>query len=613
MHDPAFTPHPTSQFNDMAGLAGEHHGAVGESLTALPKVVPAHKLVRLEEIEASRRADYQKITRHSQREAFRAAFEEALGEHRGIFLDCARALQDDGIILFRNICDTPNFSRLVAAYDCLMAEANHSSLGHSFLNLRPHSPFVQSAEFQEALCNPLLLAIISYGLGEPIRLVDTRAKDTAPTLTTDRDNGLHVDDSPYNDEFKIHLSWETGTGRGPQGQNLLAIPGSHHLVRLHGTEHGANFKSAFEIVHHILNNPRIRDRISVVEAEDSAPLTVLFEAGALAHQRYRTDQKSSTRSCIILAFHGDDPHLPPYVNSFAPEVSPLGRYVLGDRSRNFLELIAEAREAIAAKITGMRTAHAVIPLHEKRLSKAQILDWLMTIERTPHAEERKPRLVANDSQLSPAELIDKVLEIIDFDKHIDLDLSIYPDRHERVRKEIRNRIRERGIDLIKARAATMNRLSKAISVCLDNQESALPHSGVSVELLLVLNTVIDNPRPGLSPQLQQDFVGLRQLVLDLEIAMRQSQSPQLQRSNLLFLYWCFDEALASIGASSVSVDPAAMDNLERTAQELLGQYMRLVWKEDLQYVPPRRDLTEIRNSLEAVLAQLPVCSVSLNS
>lgn len=573
-------------------------------------MAPTHKLVGLDEIDAARRSDYQKIARHSQREAFRAALEEALGDHREIFLDCARGIREDGILLFRNISEAPSFARLVSAYDRLMIEANHSSLGHTFLNLRPQTAFVQSAEFQEAFFNPLMLAILSYGLGEPIRLVDTRAKDTAPTLTTDRDNGLHVDDSPYNDEFKIHLSWETGTGRGPQGQNLLAIPGSHHLVRLHGTEHGANFKSAFDIVHHILNNPRIRDLICVIEAEDSAPLTVLFEAGALAHQRYRTDKKSSTRSCIILAFHGDDPHLPPYVNSFEPDVSPLGRYVMGDRSRNFLELIAEARDAIAVKIAEMRAAHAIVSLREKRLSNEQVLEWLTTIERTPLAEERKPRLTAADSQLSASALLDKVLEIIDFDKHVDLDLSIYPDRHERVRKEVRNRIRERGVAVIQTRPATMTRLSNAITASLENHEITLPSSGVSVELLLVLSSLIDSPLLEPASQLRQDFVGLRQLVLDLEVAIRQPQSSQLQRSNLLFLYWCFDEALASIGASNVSVDPSAIDSLERTAQELLGQYMRLVWKEDLRYVPPGRDPQEIRAILEAALAKLPLSSDS---
>lgn len=57
-------------------------------------------------------------------------------------------------------------------------------------------------------------------MGGPIRLTDIRGKDTAPVSINSQDNMLHLDDSPFRSEYKILLGWQTGTVKGPTGQNF---------------------------------------------------------------------------------------------------------------------------------------------------------------------------------------------------------------------------------------------------------------------------------------------------------------------------------------------------------------------------------------------------------
>jgi hypothetical protein len=70
------------------------------------------------------------------------------------------------------------------------------------VNLANHPDFLADKEFNEAFLHPILVALVSYRVGGPIRAVDARGKDAEPISVLAQDNMLHIDNTPFNDEYK---------------------------------------------------------------------------------------------------------------------------------------------------------------------------------------------------------------------------------------------------------------------------------------------------------------------------------------------------------------------------------------------------------------------------
>lgn len=59
-----------------------------------------------------------------------------------------------------------------------------------------------------------MIALIAYNVGGAIRLVDARGKDAEPLSILAQDNMLHIDNTPFNEEYKMILTWEKGKPSG---------------------------------------------------------------------------------------------------------------------------------------------------------------------------------------------------------------------------------------------------------------------------------------------------------------------------------------------------------------------------------------------------------------
>lgn len=112
-----------------------------------------------------------------------------------------------------------------------MAREGSRSFIHRFLDLRRSPGMLTDPAVNGALVHPLMIALISYAVGGPIRMIDARGKDAEPLSVLAQDNMLHIDNTPFNDEYKILITWRRGTAQGPAGQNFTFLPGTHKLAR----------------------------------------------------------------------------------------------------------------------------------------------------------------------------------------------------------------------------------------------------------------------------------------------------------------------------------------------------------------------------------------------
>jgi len=539
------------------------------------------KLAAPSELSAESLALYQKYRMDEHREYFRGELVRIFGGHASAFSLLCSQLRRDGLIGFEEFASPFEFSRFVERYDDIVRGTASSLLGHSFVDLKRHRTIFGDRGIRDVFSHPLLLAIVSYALGGPIRLVDIRGKDAEPAVSSMRDNGVHLDDSPYGEEFKVHVSWRRGTTIGPRGQNLVAIPGSHRLLRVRSTEHGANLKQPLEIINEILDSPTLRpDPPFVVEMKGRHPVTVVFEASALAHQRFRT-LRGDSRSCVILAFHADT-----FVNTPASHLSiedgdsSLDAFVLGGTMRNadpgaksryFLEALTQQKDRLFSKMTEVETRGNLIPTASLRMDVPETFEWLIDLGMTPSVEETKPRL--NDSEFASKAFAERLLIVSDFDRHVDLDLSLYPDRRELIRKQLRNRIRETPIEKFIQRPITRRRFDGLVSSRLTVTLGAAP--ALAVDILSALPTV-SRVSSGV-----EELRGIDQLVSDICDALIRSSAVQDIRSHLAFLHWTLDELLEGIrGVASLKAD---LEKMNLLASRVLACYADWVFQDDSRY------------------------------
>ena len=540
------------------------------------------KLSSPNKLSVQTRTLYQKYQHRPERDAFRRTLIDTLGLQSIVRL--ASNLENDGIVIFRQFTPPPLFSDLMLQYDVRMGGTTPTHVGHTFIAFGTDEPFLTSSYAREAVFHPLLLTLISYQLGGPIRLVDIRGKDTGPALTNLRDNGLHLDDSPYGVEYKILLLWEKGTTRGPRSQNFVAIPRSNHLVRVVPTEYGANFKSSKEITYEILEHPDLSSFMPfVIEAKDEKPLTVVFEASGVAHHRFRTFDKTHIRSCLILAFHVDDEFNHP-AHHVAVKGGPceLVNFVMGggtqsqtsdSNSRCFLSLLAQNRSKIAQKLAELEKV--LVPVEEKTLSRDEVMDWMATIDQVPAFEKSRPQMSGND--MRDPNTLQQILIISEYDRHFDLDLALYPDRREVLRKSLRNRIRELTLDNMKMRVHFVRRL-----------HSLGPIIGGDIVPLCELKRIVDQFCK-ITDSLRMEYAcedqskalpGILQLSNDLGEALLRCTSAQLYRTNVLFLYWTIDELYEWVLLYAAE-SPYAAD-IDDMASEMLAHYLNMLCYESVQ-------------------------------
>ena len=391
------------------------------------------------------------------------------------FTSLAASLDNNGALIFGSILEATSFEKLISHYSHILVESGSKSWIHSYVNLANHPDFLADKSFNDAFLHPILIALISFRVGGPIRAVDARGKDTEPISVLAQDNILHIDNSPFNDEYKVILTWEKNKPSGPKGQNFVFLPGTHKGSRncfvdekkgAWSTENASIFTTAESIdrVFQFQKEIRNSDKPVIVEvSHKEKPLSTVFAAGSLVHHRYRTEE-GLARSCIILAFHRarDNPGqlIPPEHLLEIVDRCPLNQFILGAHEGNtdqaFLAALTEESDQIQSFLRRLEEDEAVQELIRpatRELAEDKVEEWKRILTEAPTVEELKVKahFIPLHSYISEMELVSLTVKMMTFDKHGPLDLILFSDSHEEIRKWARNQIREMKISDLKQR------------------------------------------------------------------------------------------------------------------------------------------------------------------
>ncbi|WP_131831893.1 hypothetical protein [Mycobacteroides abscessus] len=530
------------------------------------------------------------------RDEFRNRLAKRVGPNFGALAHVVSSLEREKIVIFRDFSEGHSFSELVQLYDRNISAfgSQHPHLNHSFVDFGLHGDLLCEEITHATILHPYLIALVALHLGGPIRLIDARAKDTGPAWSIARDNGVHLDDTPFGRELKTLLLWEKGGKRGPNSQNFVAITGAHDLVRVNATEHGSNFKTPDAIVNEILCNRALGSRPKVIEATDDKPLTILFEGSAVPHHRFRTLSEEAVRSALLMAFHVDDEReRPAYIYKAPSMPTRLAEFVVGGaeydedyqaKEEYFLDAIEEASAEIEAKALDINQHCGLISTADKRMSRGRLLFWLTEIGTTPTTSTSRPKMPLSLFKRTMA--VEKFLKAMQHDKHHDMDLKLYTDRSEIKRLRARNYIREMSVDDILKRKQTMHRIYNMGRPRLDDLLDTASISDIASLVAAFFEECTEFPDP--------EWAGsFAQLSGDLAEAAPRARHIQDVRTLLVILYWVLD-----IAADEFL--PAMLDGvkLKELSIRCLRAYRMLAWLDDLTYREDVVDRRSLRISIE---------------
>ncbi|KAF4963707.1 hypothetical protein FSARC_8304 [Fusarium sarcochroum] len=378
------------------------------------------------------------------------------------FLRLVEVLQRDGCAIFAGLLDVPSFRLLIDQFSGIMSDSTSHAFLHSFSHLGEHPDFIKNPSFNDAMIHPLLIALLSYCLGGPVRMTDARGKDTLPISVNAQDNMLHIDNTPFRDEYKILLCWERGQVKGPSGQNFTFLPGTHkgnRSVRLNAhsqpwsTENDSLFitRDSMNGVFQFQKDVTGHGPTVVEVGYPEQPITVLFSAGSLVHHRYR-NHDGTPRSCVITAFHLASDHPGAFLHGeTGNKPTSLADVLLGYQDGIdidiFCSLIAAKSSNIESKISELLNQdHDSTLVDPSRLTlSGQDFDrWQCTTIDAPPATQLKLQsghyIRSSDKFIRRDVLVKKVCAAMSYDKHGLLDLIIYKDGHEEIRKPARKSI-----------------------------------------------------------------------------------------------------------------------------------------------------------------------------
>ncbi|KAI0521683.1 hypothetical protein F5B22DRAFT_662014 [Xylaria bambusicola] len=388
------------------------------------------------------------------------------------FLEIVSRVDSDGAALFGGLIDPAKFEKLIEAYDKVQAQAGNAAFMHSYINLALQHDFFLGGDYIEAFSHPLLVSVVSYLVGGAIRIVEFRGKNTDPISINAQDNMLHVDNTPFKEEYKVLLNWRRGQVKGPSGQNFTFLPWTHKGNRAinfnsQGEPWSSERDSLFvtdESIDGLFEfQKRVKGVSRVVEARHpDQPLSCLFPAGALVHQRYRTED-GDPRSCIITAFHLSKKH-PGHISELPPVTGrkkTLIEFLVGHQDEGsddeFLDVLLGESPRVEDKLEELfQPDHPskLIETASLALSDDRLAVWRETVKHAPSPIVHKLNngLRLSEMDFSNLEtLTEKLAAVMDYDKHCNLQMILYEDGREEIRKPGRKIIGERKKDAITKR------------------------------------------------------------------------------------------------------------------------------------------------------------------
>ncbi|MCZ7438327.1 hypothetical protein O7598_18110 [Micromonospora sp. WMMC241] len=369
------------------------------------------------------------------------------------FLSLTEALEAEGALSFAGLLPEQRFTGARQAYDAAVhARGSRGSL-HNYLNVVDTEDLLAHPDFRETFAHPLLVVLVAYALGGPVRIIDLRAKDTHPVDVVARDNTLHVDNSPFMDEFKVVVTWRTGTGQGPSGQGLTYLPRTNRLLRqcvvdddgsVRSDEDSCIFASRDRVDEALAAQARFfADRQPrVVHLRDlSAPCHTIFAASRLVHHRYRTSA-GGPRSAVMASFHRTDEGTGVLgVTDVAG--SGLDRFLLGgEDAAPFLDLVRAESPRIVAALGRARHRSGFVVDPERHLLRGDDLDaWYARQSAGISLNRLRAAGLADSRDQGISEMRRLVLRM-QYDLQGALNMPLYADLREEVRKRARIVIRE---------------------------------------------------------------------------------------------------------------------------------------------------------------------------
>ncbi|MFB9243318.1 hypothetical protein IV454_13500 [Massilia antarctica] len=486
---------------------------------------------------------------------------------RLMFIRLASELKKNGAVIFGSLVNSTEFRKLVDEYTRVLHQQGSQSLIHSYMNLGHNPEFLSNPDINGAFLHPLLVAMISYQMGGPVRIVDARGKDAEPISVLALDNMLHIDNTPFNEEYKIILTWERGTTAGPKGQNFVFIPGSQHGARnCFVNEQGAAWSSENASI--FITEDKIQQAFDVQFAEFGSaspvvveaahpdkPLTSVFAAGAIVHHRYRTEV-GEPRSCLILAFHRADDNPGQFVDAkyLADMVQDdaLNRLLMGFHGKNteaaYIEALVERADRLFDKLIDLdsqKDGAEMLDQGRLALSPQEVVDWKKTCTLAPTVAMLKDRakLVTVDQTLPHQQFVDLIERLMIFDKHCPLDLILYEDNHEEIRKWTRNQIREMQLGRLKTRlnawTATIGQPTQAD--LLDPAQLralAMEVSACATQSMTSGAPAVLGPTERISAY--DAYRSLAQFLVDIGESIVRCENSQHFLSTCLFVFWATD-------------------------------------------------------------------------
>jgi hypothetical protein len=498
-------------------------------------------------------------------EELRKGWANAATEAR--FVRLVEVLQRDGCAVFAGLVDAASFRQLIDDFSNIMSGSGSHAFLHSFSHLIERPDFLKNPIYNDAIIHPLLIALLSYSMGGPIRMTDARGKDTQPISVNAQDNMLHVDNTPFREEYKILLGWEKGKVKGPTGQNFTFLPGTHkgnRFVRVDehsqpwSTENDSLFttnesiESVFDFQRDITGrNP------TVVEVEyPKQPVTVVFNAGSLVHHRYR-NTSGNTRSCVITAFHLASDHPGALVDPLSSgKPASVADILMGHQDGcqvdAFCSLIGAKASAIESKISNiLDESHqsTLVDTARLTLSGEKLARWREIVVTAPSAMQLKFEAgnyisFAGDF-ISRHFLLEKVAGAIAYDKHGLLDLIIYMDGHEEIRKPARKGIwtmsKERIAQVLAARLPAVEAYKFTTA---DVQKPALLQQKAYevAQLIREAFPTIDFAVES-SAREEQQLSSAHQLIVDLGESVTRCEKVETYITTNLFLFLIIDQII----------------------------------------------------------------------
>jgi hypothetical protein len=500
--------------------------------------------------------------------ALRKGWNDVATEAR--FIRMVNALQQDGGAVFAGLVDVSSFSQLIDDFTKIMNGSGSHAFLHSFAHLIARPDFMKNPNYNNAFIHPLVIALMAYAMGGPVRMTDARGKDTQPISVNAQDNMLHIDNTPFREEYKILLGWEKGDVKGPTGQNFTFLPGTHkgnRLIRTDGQSQpwSSENDSLFitnESIDGVLNfqgditgrSPRVVE----VEYPDQ-PITVLFNAGSLVHHRYRNNN-GNARSCVITAFHLASDHPGALVGSATDEKpgslsDMLMGYQDGSDVDTFCSLLGAQAAAIETKIAEiLDEAHhsTLVDTSGLTLSGQKLDTWRKTVVNAPSATQLKFEggnfISFADDSTSRELLVHKLAAAMSYDKHGLLDLIIYADGHEEIRKPARKSVwtmpREKIAQVLTAWLPAVKGY-KFSTADVEKPENLRYKAQKVARLIRESFPAVDFARESTDRE-EQQLTSAQQLIVDLGESITRCEKVETYITTNLFLFLIIDQIIPSL-------------------------------------------------------------------